>query len=48
MGGFTLGGLSAWSLSSNIVVKECIVRKIADTSPNEAAIYAYLKAKYGL
>ena len=34
--------------SSNYIVKEFIARRIVDTTVNEAAIYNYLKAKYGL
>ena len=29
-------------------IKEIIGRKVSDTSGNEAAIYNYLKTKYGL
>lgn len=47
MGGFTLGSRSDGSSYSNIEVKEIIIRKIADTAPNEALIYEYLKKKFG-
>lgn len=49
MMGFTLGVKgSASSGFSHCEVKEAIIRKIADTAPNEAAIYNYLKDKYSL
>ena len=48
MGGFNLGQRGSGSSFSNIEVKEVIIRKIADTSPNEAEIYAYLSSKYGI
>lgn len=51
MGGFTLGsdnGAGYAGGHSNIVVKEAIIRKTADNSTNETAIYNYLKTRYGL
>jgi hypothetical protein len=40
------GGVTDWH--SNIILKEGIFRNVADTAPDEAAIYAYLKAKHGI
>jgi hypothetical protein len=34
--------------SSNYIVKEFIARRVVDSSTDEAAIYNYLKTKYGL
>jgi len=51
LAGFTLGsnyGIDYVGSFSHIQVKEVILRKIVDSSPDEAAIYAYLKNKYGL
>jgi hypothetical protein len=48
MGGFTLGSRAVGLYYSNIHVKEIIIRKIADTSGDETAIYNYLAAKYGI
>lgn len=48
MGGFTLGAAADDRLYSNIQVKEIILRKVADSSGDETAIYNYLKAKYSL
>ncbi len=49
MGGFTLGARGNPNIAfSNIQVKEVIIRKIADTAPNEAVIYNYLESRYGL
>ena len=48
MGGFTLASIATGSGYCNIEVKEIIIRKVADTTPDEAAIYNYLKSKYGL
>ena len=48
MGGFTLGASGGNISWGNIQVKEIINRKVADAAGDEAAIYAYLKAKYGL
>ena len=48
MSGFTLGSSSTGLDFSNIQVKEIILRKIADTAPNEQIIYDYLKDKYSL
>jgi hypothetical protein len=49
MGGITIGasggGAANWA---NIEVKEVVARNIADTAPNEAIIYDYLKSKYSL
>lgn len=46
-GGFTLGGTPS-GFYANIEVKEVIIRKIADTTENDAIIYNYLKSKHGL
>ena len=48
MGGFTLSAQATGNIQANIEVKEIILRNVADTAPNEAAIYAYLAAKYGI
>lgn len=49
MGGFILGSKSGGALNhGNIQVKELIIRKIADTAPNEQIIYDYLAAKYSI
>jgi hypothetical protein len=50
MGGLTLGGRGDIPTigNSNFIISEMIIRKVADSAGNEAAIYAYLKAKYGL
>ncbi len=49
MGGFTLGARgSTASNFGHIQVKEIIIRKIADTAPNEAIIYNYLKNKHSI
>ena len=48
MGGFSIGAQLAYGTPSHIQVKEVIVRKVSEASTNDAAIYAYLKAKYGL
>jgi hypothetical protein len=40
------GAATEWH--SNIIVKEGIWRNVADSAPDEAAIYAYLKAKHGI
>jgi hypothetical protein len=48
LGGFTLGGSAEWSNSSNIVVKEVIVRAASDSSANQTLIYNYLNTKYSL
>lgn len=49
MGGFTLGACGTGGVYfSNIQVKEIILRNVADTSDDEAAIYDYLKTKYSL
>lgn len=48
MGGFTLGANANGGTWSNIEVKEIIIRKSADSAPNEAAIYSYLASKYGI
>jgi hypothetical protein len=48
MGGFTLGCRANLSQHSNIQVKEIIIRKVADNSTDETAIYNYLKTKYSL
>ena len=49
MGGFILGsaasGASGWS---NIQAAEPIIRKIADTAPNEQIIYDFLASKYSI
>jgi len=48
MGGFTLGASGAGTTWSNIQAKEIIIRKVADTTVNEASIYSYLSTKYGI
>jgi len=48
MSGFTLGRRGQSTRFSNIEVKEIIIRKTADTEPDETAIYNYLKNKYSL
>ena len=48
MNGFTLASNGGNIRFANIEVKEVIIRKIADTAPNEAEIYAYLSSKYGI
>ena len=49
MGGFTLGGNASGGANfGNIQVKEVIIRKIADTAPNEQIIYNYLASKYSI
>jgi hypothetical protein len=48
MGGFTLGSNQYQEAWSNIQVKEIIIRKVSDSTADEAAIYNYLKDKYGL
>ena len=49
MGGITLATRgSQINLYGNVEYKEIILRKVADTAPNEAAIYAYLAAKYSI
>jgi hypothetical protein len=49
-GGFTLGARPQGTPDrfGNIQVKEIVLRNVVDSAPDEAAIYAYLKAKYGL
>lgn len=47
MDGFTLGGAGNGGAESDIIVKEVILRKIADSSGDETDIYNYLKDKYG-
>lgn len=48
-GGFTLAARGTLTgIFANIEVKEIILRKVADTSGDEAAIYNYLKSKYSL
>jgi len=49
--GFTIGsnyGIDYVGSFSHIQVKEVILRRVADNSTNETAIYNYLKAKYSL
>lgn len=48
MGGFTLGTSGNAAIPSRVNVKAVIIRKIADTAPNEIIIYNYLATKYGL
>ena len=49
MGGFTLGKIGTAALYyGNIQVKEIIIRKVSDTSDDEATLYNYLKSKYSL
>jgi hypothetical protein len=48
MAGFILGAEGNITSYSNIQVKEIICRNVSDSSGDEAAIYAYLKAKHGL
>ena len=48
MNGIIIGGFSTTSVCANFIIKEAIFRDVADTAGNEAAIYAYLKAKYTL
>lgn len=45
--GFTLGG-RVGSRFSNIVVKEVVLRKVADSAGDQTAIYNYLKTANGL
>ncbi|HLD89528.1 MAG TPA: hypothetical protein VI911_00655 [Patescibacteria group bacterium] len=47
MAGFTLGANGSGTNYSNIEVKEIIMRRIADASGDETAIYNYLATKYG-
>jgi hypothetical protein len=47
MGGLFLGAYNLGSFS-HIQVKEIIMRKVSDSSGDEATIYAYLKTKYSL
>lgn len=47
MGGFYIGG-SASGTGANIQVKEIILRKVADVTNNDSAIYNFLKTRYGL
>jgi len=48
-GGLTIGVQGNYaSTFSNIEVKEIVSRKLADSAGDEALIYNYLKAKYGL
>ena len=46
--GFCLGARPDNTKYSKIEVKEIILRNVADTAPDEAAIYAYLSSKYGI
>jgi len=48
--GFTLGGRGTFDAQycSDITVKEVIIRTVADSAGDEAAIYAYLKTKHSL
>jgi hypothetical protein len=48
LGGFTFGGNVGGGNYGNIEAKEIIIRKIADSAPDQTAIYNYLKTKYGL
>ena len=48
MAGFILGARFNASAFANIQVKEIILRKIADISGDETAIYNYLATKYGI
>lgn len=49
MEGFTLGSQGGGiTRFSNIQVKEIILRKVADATQNETAIYNYLSKKYGI
>jgi hypothetical protein len=49
MGAIVLGGTyaGAWGFA-NILYKEAIFRDVADSVGDNAAIYSYLKIKYGL
>ena len=46
--GITIGGRGGGAWKSAIIVKEIVCRNVADSAPDEAAIYTYLKAKHGL
>jgi len=46
-GGLTIGAQSSGALFGNIQLKEFIGRKIADGAVDDAAIFNYLKNKYG-
>jgi hypothetical protein len=48
MGGITIGHAGTGGAYADINWKEAIFRKVADSAPNEAIIYNYLKAKYSL
>lgn len=46
--GICIANITTGGYGANIEVKELIIRTEADTSGDEATIYNYLKAKYGL
>lgn len=48
MGGITLAAAGAYSGNLKCIIKEVIIRKVTDISPNSDLIYNYLKNKYGL
>jgi hypothetical protein len=50
MNGFCVGTIGDQSVGyfANVIFKEIIIRKVADSAGNETAIYTYLKTKHGL
>ena len=48
MAGISLGGKSDGNSPAHVTIKEYIARAVDEAAADEAAIYAYLKAKYSL